>query len=208
MNLTIKNIKGADAGEHTVAFEVLEDEKGNQAVHDAVVAYMAAQRSGTACTKTVGEVSGSNKKPWRQKGTGRARVGEKRNPIWRGGGVAHGPKPRDFTKTITKKTRRLALLKALGERIKAGDVIVVDDLKLGAAKTKEFVAVLKALKVEGTVQLVIDQLDENLLLSCRNIPHVDVTTGTDLNTYEVLKNDKLVFSKAAFEAVEKRITQN
>jgi len=156
MNLTIKNIKGADAGEHTVAFEVLEDEKGNQAVHDAVVAYMAAQRSGTACTKTVGEVSGSNKKPWRQKGTGRARVGEKRNPIWRGGGVAHGPKPRDFTKTITKKTRRLALLKALGERIKAGDVIVVDDLKLGAAKTKEFVAVLKALKVEGTVQLVID----------------------------------------------------
>ncbi len=208
MNLTIKNIKGADAGEHTVAFEVLEDEKGNQAVHDAVVAYMAAQRSGTACTKTVGEVSGSNKKPWRQKGTGRARVGEKRNPIWRGGGVAHGPKPRDFTKTITKKTRRLALLKALGERIKAGDVIVVDDLKLGAAKTKEFVAVLKALKVEGTVQLVIDQLDENLLLSCRNIPHVDVTTGTVLNTYEVLKNDKLVFSKAAFEAVEKRITQN
>ncbi len=208
MNLTIKNIQGGDAGEHAVAFEVIEDNKGNQAVHDAVVGYMAAQRAGTHCTKTVGEVSGSNKKPWRQKGTGRARVGEKRNPIWRGGGVAHGPKPRDYTKTVNKKVRRLALLRSMSERIKAGDVVVVDAFNLEAPKTKDFLNALNALNVNGTVQLVIDDANRNLLLAARNLQYVDVTTGSDLNTYEVLKNDKLVFTKAAFEAVEKRITQN
>src|SRR5215471_14599778 len=116
MKLTIKNAQGQEQGEMNLSFQPIEDEKGEQAVHDAVVAYLAAQRSGTACTKTMGEVAGTGKKPWRQKGTGRARAGSFASPLWRGGGVTHGPKPRDFTKKVNKKVRQLALRKALSER--------------------------------------------------------------------------------------------
>src|SRR3954469_9525359 len=145
MKIAIKNLKGKKQGDLEVTFPLVEDGKGTQAVHDVVVAYRAAQRSGTACTKTMGEVAGSGKKPWRQKGTGRARAGSFASPLWRGGGVVFGPKPRDFGKKVSKSTRNLALRKALSERLKAGDVIVVDDLKLNSAKTKDFVGVLSAL---------------------------------------------------------------
>src|SRR6516162_8650609 len=142
MKLSIKNTKGASQGELQVKFPLIENSKGEQAVHDVVVAHRAAQRSGTACTKTVGEVAGSNKKPWRQKGTGRARAGSFRSPLWAGGGVVFGPKPRDFSKKVNKKTRDLALRKALSERLKAGDVVIVDELSIAAPKTKDMVAVL------------------------------------------------------------------
>src|SRR5216110_2680946 len=144
MKLTIKDAQGKDQGEFEVKFPLVENGKGTQAVHDAVVAYQAAQRMGTACTKNVGEVAGTNKKPWRQKGTGRARAGSFASPLWRGGGVVFGPKPRDFRKGISKKTKQLALRKALGERLKSGDVVVVDDFKLSSPKTREFVGVLSA----------------------------------------------------------------
>src|SRR5882762_1362344 len=148
MKLTIKDTKGKDQGELEVKFPLVENGKGTQAVHDAVVAYQAAQRMGTACTKNVGEVAGTNKKPWRQKGTGRARAGSFQSPLWRGGGVVFGPKPRDFSKKVSRKTRQLALRKALSERLKSGDVVIVDDLKLDSPKTKEFVGALKALQME------------------------------------------------------------
>ncbi len=149
MKIAIKNIEGKDQGELEVKFPLVEDGKGTQAVHDAVVAYRAAQRSGTASTKNVGEVSGTNKKPWRQKGTGRARAGSFQSPLWVGGGVVFGPRPRDFSKKISKKTRALALRKALSERLKAGDVVVVDDLKLASPKTKEFVGLDVRAGIEG-----------------------------------------------------------
>src|SRR5437016_12914278 len=139
MKLTIKNTKGKNQGELEVKFPLIEDGRGTKAVHDTVVAYMAAQRSGTASTKTMGEVAGTGKKPWRQKGTGRARAGSFQSPLWVGGGVVFGPKPRDFTKKISKSTRRLALRKALSERLRAGDVVIVDELSLSAPKTKEFI---------------------------------------------------------------------
>src|SRR3954454_8028668 len=142
MKLTIKNAQGQEQGEVSLSFQPVEEGKGSQAVHDVVVAYMAAQRSGTACTKTMGEVAGSGKKPWRQKGTGRARAGSFASPLWRGGGVVFGPKPRDFSKKVGRKTRQLALRKALSERLRAGDVMLVDELKLGSGKTKEFISVL------------------------------------------------------------------
>src|SRR5580765_4778854 len=145
MKLSVKNIQGKDQGELEVKFELIENGRGTQAVHDTVVAYQAAQRSGTACTKTVGEVAGTNKKPWRQKGTGRARAGSFRSPLWAGGGVVFGPKPRDFSKKVNGRTKQLALRKALSERLKAGDVVVVDDLKLSSPKTKEFLGVIAAL---------------------------------------------------------------
>src|SRR5882724_8210447 len=145
MKIAIKNLEGKNQGELEVKFEMIENGRGTQAVHDAVTAYRAAQRSGTACTKTAGEVQGSNKKPWKQKGTGSARAGSVRSPLWRGGGVVFGPKPRDFSKKVSRSTRQLSLRKALTERLNAGDVLVVDDLKLASLKTKEFVGVLATL---------------------------------------------------------------
>src|SRR5271170_423371 len=162
MKIAIKNLAGKDQGELEVKFPLVEGGKGTQAVHDTVVAHQAAQRSGTASTKTVGEVAGTNKKPWRQKGTGRARAGSFRSPLWAGGGVTFGPKPRDFSKKVSKKTRSLALRKALSERLKAGDVVVVDDLKLASAKTKQFTGLISALELTGTTLVVSSEIDKNL----------------------------------------------
>jgi large subunit ribosomal protein L4 len=206
MKIAIKNLEGKNQGELEVKFELIENGKGTQAVHDTVVAYRAAQRSGTACTKTAGEVAGSNKKPWKQKGTGRARAGSVRSPLWAGGGVVFGPKPRDFTKKISRKTRQLALRKALSERLKAGDVVIVDDLKLASPKTKEFIGMISALDLKGTT-LVISAADKNLALASRNVRNVTVTTGDSLNTYDILRPDKLLFTRSAFEKVEARLTQ-
>jgi len=208
MKISIKNISGKNQGELETKFALVEDGKGTQAVHDAVTAFRAAQRSGTACTKTVGDVQGSNKKPWKQKGTGRARAGSLRSPLWAGGGVVFGPKPRDFSKKVSKSTKQLALRKALSERLKLGDVIVVDDLKLASHKTKDFVKVMSALELKGTT-LVISNSDanKNLTLAARNIENVALTTGDSLNTYDVLRPDKLLFTKSAFEQVEARLNK-
>jgi large subunit ribosomal protein L4 len=206
MKLTVKDSQGKNQGELEVKFKLIENGKGSQAVHDAVVAYQAAQRSGTACTKTAGEVAGSNKKPWKQKGTGRARAGSVRSPLWAGGGVVFGPKPRDFNRKISKKTKQLALRKALSERLKAGDVVIVDDLKLVSPKTKEFIGMISALDLKGTT-LVISAADKNLTLASRNVENVTVTTGNSLNTYDVLRPDKLLFTKGAFEKISDRLTQ-
>jgi large subunit ribosomal protein L4 len=208
MKLKVKTIQGADEGELDVRFPVIESATGTQAVHDVVVAHRAARRMGTASTKTMGEVAGSGRKPWRQKGTGRARAGSFRSPLWRGGGVVFGPKPRDYTKKVNQKVRRLALRKALSERLKAGDVIVVDEFKLSAPKTKEFIAALNALKVDGTALVVSAGIDRNLQLASRNVPYVWLTTSEELNTYDVLRPDKLVFVRNAFERVEDRLTKN
>jgi large subunit ribosomal protein L4 len=206
MKISIKNTAGKAAGELEVKFPLIENGKGTQAVHDTVTAYRAAQRSGTACTKTAGEVAGTNKKPWRQKGTGRARAGSFQSPLWVGGGVVFGPKPRDFSKKVSKKTKQLALRKALGERIKLGDVIVVDDLKLSSHKTKDFVKVISALEIKGTTLVVSNGVDKNLTLAARNVEDVALATSDTLNTYDVLRPDKLVFTKSAFEKVEARLT--
>jgi large subunit ribosomal protein L4 len=207
MKLKIQDIKGNSQGELEVKFSIIEDGRGTQAVHDTVVAYNAAQRSGTACTKTVGEVAGTNKKPWKQKGTGRARAGSFRSPLWRGGGVVFGPRPRDFSKKVSRSTRQLALRKALSERLHAGDVVVVDDFKLDSNKTKEFVGVLSTLKLDGTTLIVAHAADKNLSLASRNVPNVKLTTSDELNTYQVLRSDKLVFTRGAFEKVEERLSK-
>src|SRR3954466_1468580 len=163
MKIAVKDIKGKSQGEFEVRFPLVEGGKGTQAVHDTVVAYQAGQRSGTACTKNVGEVSGSNKKPWRQKGTGRARAGSNQSPLWVGGGVVFGPRPRDFAKKVSKTTRQLALRKALTERLNAGDVVVVDEIKLGGPKTKDFLNVLGALEVDDKTALVVTNGGDNNL---------------------------------------------
>ncbi len=207
MKLSVKNSQGKAAGELEVKFELVEGGRGTQAVHDTVVAYQAAQRMGTACTKTAGEVAGTNKKPWRQKGTGRARAGSFQSPLWVGGGVVFGPRPRDFRKKVNARTRQLALRKALTERLKAGDVLVVDDLKLSSPKTKDFISVIKALEITGTALIISNGDDKNLTLAARNVQKISLATSDTLNTYDVLRPGKLIFTRGAFEKVEARLNK-
>lgn len=207
MKLTIKDIQGASQGEWEIKFAPIENGRATQAVHQTVVAYRAAQRSGTACTKTMGEVAGSGKKPWRQKGTGRARAGSFASPLWRGGGVVFGPKPRDYTKKVSQSTRRVALLKAISERLKAGDVLLLDKIEIASPKTKDFLKVVNSLQLDGTALFVVDKQDKNLTLAARNLPGVDLASGMSLNTYQVLGYDKLVFTKEAFAQLEQRLTK-
>lgn len=208
MKLSVQNQTGSVAGDLEVKFEVILDNKGQQAVHDTVVAYRAGQRRGTAATKTMGEVAGSGKKPWRQKGTGRARAGSFASPLWRGGGVTHGPQPRDFSKKVNIKVKKLALRRALSERLKAGDVIVVDDLQLASPKTKEFMVLLKQLDLTDKTSLFLTgEENRNVTLASRNIPWVAVATGRSVLTYDILKYDKLVFTKTGFEQIEVRLAK-
>jgi len=205
MELEVKTLSGNASGKVAVGFEVIDGSKGNQSVHDVVVAYTAAQRSGTAKTKDRGEVSGTGKKPWRQKGTGRARTGSRRTNIFTGGGVVHGPHPRDYSKKVNTKTRQLALRKALSERIKDGQVVVVDSLKLESHKTKDLHAQIEALAPKGTVLLVTGEADGNLSLAARNIPLVQLVEAEGLNTYEVLWPDVIIISKEGLEKVAVRL---
>jgi large subunit ribosomal protein L4 len=207
MKLSVKDIRGQSQGELEVKFALIENGRGTQAVHDVVVAHQANQRMGTACTKTMGEVNGTGKKPWRQKGTGRARAGSFASPLWRGGGVVFGPKPRDFGRKVTKATKQLALRKALSERLRSGDVIVVDDIKLASSKTKEFLGALSALNVDGTALVVASAVDRNLTLASRNVSNVDLATSDSLNTYQVLRYDKLLFTRDAFDRIEQRLAE-
>ena len=207
MKVNVQNTKGDSVEELEINFDAFEDDsKGLQAVHDAVVAYRASQRSGTACAKTRSEVAGTGKKPWRQKGTGRARAGSKQSPIWRGGCVVFGPRPRSFRKDINKKTRKLALRKALSERFKAGEVLVVDQVQMDQPKTKDVIRLLDQLKVDGTALIVTGEVNANAQLSARNIPYVDVTTSASLNTYDTLKYDCLILTKDALSGLESRLS--
>lgn len=205
MNIQISDLQGNTVSERTVGFELIENARGTQAVKDTVVAHLAARRQGTRQAKTAGEVAGTNKKPWRQKGTGRARAGSFQSPLWVGGGVVFGPRPHDFSIKINNKVKKLALRKALSERLKSGDVIIVNDLKLETPKTKAFLKAFEPLKVLGGSLLIVASADKNLLLATGNVPDLKVTTGEDLNTYQVLWPDKIVFTEAAFRKLEARL---
>ncbi|MCQ2377647.1 MAG: 50S ribosomal protein L4 [Victivallaceae bacterium] len=199
--LDIFDCTGARVGEYALPDNAIELEKGTQAVHDAVVAYLAGQRAGTACTKTRAEVSGGGAKPFRQKGRGAARAGSSRNPVWTGGGVAFGPKPRSFAKKLNKKVLVLALKRALSERIEEGNVIVLDKFALADHKTKSAVAVLKALKVaDESVLLSVPELDEATVCATGNIANLVLRTALTVNTYELMRFNKLVFTKDALDA--------
>ena len=182
-------------------------DKGDQAVKDAVTAIRNAMRAGTACTKGKGEVAGSNKKPWKQKGTGNARAGFRQSPVWRGGGVAHGPKPRSFEQKINKKVMQLAFARALSDKIVAGDVIVVDEFKFEAPKTKLMAAFLKTLGVDRTAVVVQKDVDDTTLLVTSNLPRIDYSTAQAIDVYTVLANRKLVCDKAGFDALMARIAK-
>jgi large subunit ribosomal protein L4 len=201
----LKNIKGDSVGDYEVADTLLVLDKGDQAVHEAIVAYQANQRAGTASTLGKAEVHGSGKKPWKQKGLGRARAGYKQSNVWRGGYVAHGPQPRSYNKKLTKKAARLAFCRAVSAKIDQGDVTVIDDLTITAPKTREFTAVMKNLGLDRGALFIVDETSENLLLATRNIPCVEVATARLVNTYQVLRYRNVIVTKAGMEALEQRL---
>ena len=182
-------------------------DKGAQAVKDAVTAIRNAMRAGTACTKGKGEVAGSNKKPWKQKGTGNARAGFRQSPVWRGGGVAHGPKPRSFEQKLNKKVWKLAFARAFSDKFAAGDVIVVDEFKFEAPKTKLMAGFLKELGVDRSAIIVQKDVDDTTLLVTSNLPRVDYSTAQAFDVYSLMVAKKVVCDKAGFDVIMARIAK-
>jgi len=213
MKLTIKDTKGQSQGELEVKFPLVEGGKGTQAVHDTVVAYRAAQRMGTASTKTMGEVAGTGKKPWRQKGTGRARAGETRNPLWRHGGTVFGPVPRDYSYAMPKKARAAALRSALSQRFREGALKVVDSFPVEMPEkppyrlTRQLRAILDKLEIAGKTVVVDHQPSDALVLSGRNVPGVRVVADSHLSVYDVLDCKNLLVSRAALGKLEERLSR-
>jgi len=198
----VYNMKGEVVGEINLSDDIFGVEVNEDAMHAAVVNQLANKRQGTQSTKTVSEVRGGGRKPWRQKGTGRARQGSIRAVQWKGGGVAFAPKPRSYRYSIPKKLRRLALKSALTTKVLDSNIIVLDELVMNEIKTKEFVKVLKNLKVDGSALVVLPEVDEKVVKSARNVPDVKTALVNTINTYDILKHQKFIITKYAVAKVE------
>jgi large subunit ribosomal protein L4 len=187
--------------------DVIENGKYSQVVHDTVVALRANRRSGTASVKTKATVHGSGAKPWRQKGTGRARAGYKSSPVWVGGGVVFGPHPRDYSKKVAKSVKRIALRKALSERIKGGDVFVVDTFAIKEAKTKSFIASLIEITEEPKTLVIGSSFDEPTYLAARNVQPTLLITSAEVNTEQLLNFRKIIVTNDALAQLAERIAK-
>lgn len=205
MKLAIKDLKGNPAGELEVKFEVIETGRGTQAVHDTVVAFMAGRRSGTASAKTMGEVNGSGKKPWRQKGTGRARAGSIRSPLWVGGGVVFGPRPRDFSKKINQKVSSLAFSRALFDRASAGELVVIESVALPQAKTRQVNTIVNRIEPKGKLLLVDAPFSAETARAARNLARVSLQEAAKLNALDLAQYKKIIVSSAALKAILARV---
>jgi large subunit ribosomal protein L4 len=198
----VRNLNNEEIGEAQLSDAVFGAPFNEPLIHAAVRNFMANARQGTSATKTRGDVSGAGRKLWKQKGTGRARIASLRSPLWKGGGNVHGPQPRDWSYNMPKKMRQGALRSALSERVREGNVVLVDGWALEKPKTKEFVASLKKLGLDGKT-LIVDSLDnENLILSTRNFQRAKVVNSFALNIYDLLYHEKVVLSKAAVGELE------
>ena len=200
--VALYNMEGAKTGSMEVSDAIFAAEVNNSVLHQVVVNYLANQRQGTQSTKTRTEVRGGGIKPWRQKGTGRARQGSIRAPQWVGGGVALGPKPRSYRFSINKKMKRLAVKSALSAKYAAYEIYVIEDLAVEEIKTAKIAALLKGLEVEKKALIVTAEADEKVYKSARNIKGVTPTYVGVLNTYEILKHDKFIISKDAVAKIE------
>lgn len=200
--VAVYNINGEQVGEIELSDAVWGIEPNEHVLHDAVVMQLAGQRQGNHETKTRAEVRGGGRKPWRQKGTGRARHGSTRSPIWRGGGVVFGPHSRDYKYSLPKKVRRLAMKSALSSKVKAGEILVLDELTLAQPKTKDMMNILGKLNVSNKALVVTAERNENAYKSARNISGVKQLRVEGLNVYDLLHHDKLVITKAAVTKVE------
>ncbi len=201
-NVKMYNMKGEEVGDLELSDKVFGAEYNEPLIHEAVVAYLANNRQGTKSALTRTEVRGGGVKPYRQKGTGRARQGSIRAPQWIKGGVVFAPKPRDFSKKMNAKARRGALLSALSKKLADGELIVVDELKVAAPKTKEMEAFRKALKLEKRTLVVMDEANADVVLAARNLPTLATISVDEINTYELVANAVIVLTKGSVEKLE------
>lgn len=186
-------------------FPSFEGNKGNRALKDCIIAMEANMRQGNACAKMRGEVSGTGKKPWRQKGTGMARHGSKRSPIWVGGGVAHGPRPRDYSQKVNKKVKRLGLSRALFDCGKEGSLVLIESFNVPEAKTKHFYDIINRVNPKGSILVVDEFFKDDVLLSARNLQRVYIIDAHSLNAWDLVRHQTILISKSAFEFLLKRI---
>ncbi len=209
MELGVYKKDGSLSGQKvTLSPEIFEITPNDHAIYQAVTAYLANQRQGTHKTKTYGEVSGSGKKLWKQKHTGRARIGAVRSPLWKGGGTIFGPTPRDYSMKVPRSIKILARKSALSHKAKDEAVMIIEDFSFDAPKTKEMVAVLKALKLNGTkTLLLVPSTNQGVWKSGRNIPSLNIVEASKASTYEILNNKVLLIQKSAVEVLEKTIAR-
>jgi large subunit ribosomal protein L4 len=200
--VALYNMSGEQIGDIELKDDVFGVEINTHVMYEAVKAYLANQRQGTQSAKTRSEVRGGGRKPWRQKGTGRARQGSIRSPQWKGGGVVFAPKPRDYSIRLPKKVRRLALKSAFSSKVASGEIIVVDSLTLNEPKTKEMVSLLKSLKIDRKALIVLPEKDEKVVRSAQNIPGIKTTQVNTLNVYDILNHDMFIITKEAVNKVE------
>ncbi|CDE95096.1 MAG: 50S ribosomal protein L4 [Bacilli bacterium] len=206
--LDILNLKGEKVKDTKLNDNVFGIEPNDSVIYDAVVLYNASQRQGTHSTKTRSEVSGGGRKPWRQKGTGNARQGSIRAVQWRHGGIAHGPKPRDYSKKMNKKERRLALKSALSYKAKDKDIILLENISMETNKTKDMLNILNTLNIaDYKLLLIVNELTDNVCLSARNLGNVKIVLPTEVNTYDVMNADKLVITMDALQTLEEVLTR-
>jgi large subunit ribosomal protein L4 len=202
-DVEIKDKNNNIVGKMNLSDDVFDIHAKEGVVHSAVVNFLANQRQGTHSTKTKGLVSGGGKKPWKQKGTGRARAGSIRSPLWRTGGIVFGPQPRDYSYKLPKKVKRLALMTAFYRKLADGEVVVIDNFAIEKPKTKEMKEILKNLGLTGkSILIVLPEKDNSVVLSARNIPSVSVTRSADLNTYDVIAHNVLLMTKDAAIRIE------
>ncbi len=203
--LSIQNISGQETEKLELPEAVFNGRVNTHVIHQAIVMYQASQRQGNASTKERGAVSGGGKKPWRQKGTGRARAGSTRSPLWHKGGVVFGPHPRDFGYSVPKKIRTAALRESLNAKYADKNLLCVDQFNVTTNKTKDFAKVLDALKLQGKILAVLDKNDEKVVKISRNIAHVSLARVEDVNAYDILRSKKILLSKSAFKKLLERI---
>jgi large subunit ribosomal protein L4 len=202
--VSVVNTKNESVGEIELNDEVFNREVKEYVLHEVVRMQRAARRSGNACTKTRIEVRGGGRKPWKQKGTGRARAGSRTSPVWRGGGVAFGPKPRDYSFKVNRKVRQQAVAMALSARFQEGNLIVMDDFSLETIKTKDFVGVMGVLDVQNGL-IITNDASENLTKSSRNVNGYKVLSSEGLNVYDILLHKKVILVQPVIESLEKRL---
>lgn len=200
--IDVINVKGEKVEEITLKEDIFGIEPNEAVVHQVVVAQLANKRQGTQSAKTRSEVRGGGRKPWRQKGTGRARTGSIRSPLWKGGGVIFAPKPRDYSKKINKKMNRLAIKSVLSAKVAENELLVLDALNIAAPKTKEMAAVLENIKAGKKALILTGSIDENVYKSARNLPGVKTATVDTINVYDLLNYDFLVATKDSVEKIE------
>ena len=201
----VYNSEGKETASFDLPENVFSSELRPHVVHQAVVMYLANQRQGTASTKERGSVSGGGKKPYRQKGTGRARAGSTRSPLWHGGGVVFGPHPRDFTYRVPRQVKLAALTESLKAKQTANDLLCVEELTVPSKKTKDFVKILNVLNIKGKILTILDGAHPDVRLAARNIPYVSLVRSQDVTAYDVLCHKKILITRPAFEKLLQRL---